>query len=204
MSVDAYLAFEEQSAIKHEFIAGEVYAMAGVTFRHGRIALNIARHLHTAAHARACAIVLSEVKLRAGPDRIYYPDLILACGRATDVELIVDEPSLIAEVTSPSTRATDRREKLDAYLNIPSLRSYLIVEQRRRHVLCYTRGANGEWSREEVQGDGDIALPFLDARITVDQIYEDVNLPPLTVKEDAEWNETWDDGEWDDEDPNQG
>lgn len=68
--------------------------------------------------------------------RVYYPDVIVACGKAAEVELIVDEPSLIVEDTSPSTRATDRREKLDAYMRIASLRVYLIVEQRRKHVIA--------------------------------------------------------------------
>ena len=192
MSLDEYLTIEEQSPVKHEFVAGEVYAMSGVTFRHGRIAFNLARHLHSAARARACAIVLSEVKLRAAADRVYYPDVMLACGKAADVELVVSEPSLIAEVTSPTTRATDRREKLDAYLAIASLRTYLVIDQRRRHVLCYTRDAQGEWLREELQGDGEIAIPFLDARLTLDEIYEDVTLPPLSVKE----GEAWDEAEW--------
>jgi Uma2 family endonuclease len=125
---------------------------------------------------------------------MYYPDAILACGKAAAVDLIIEEPSLIVEVTSPSTRATDRREKLDAYLRIPSLREYLIVEQRRRHVLAYIRDAKGEWVREETQGDGDVAVAFLDTRLTLDQIYEDVTLPPLTVREGEEWDEA----EWGD------
>jgi Uma2 family endonuclease len=188
MSLRDYLAFEEQSIIKHEYVAGEVYAMSGVTIRHGRIALNIAAHLRAAARVRRCAIVLSEVKLRVAADRFYYPDLIIACGYAADVELIIEEPSLIAEVTSPSTRATDRREKLDAYLKIPSLRVYLVVDQRRRHVLAYVRDPNGEWQCDELQGTGEIVIPFLDARLTLDQVYEDVTLPPLSVKEGEEWD----------------
>lgn len=196
MSFRDYLAFEEKSTVKHEYVGGEVYAMSGVTIRHGRIAFNVAAHLRTAARPRRCAIVLSEVKLRAAPDRFYYPDLILACGHAGDVDLIIEEPSLIVEVTSPGTRATDRREKLDAYLKIPSLRTYLVVDQRRRHVLAYVREASGEWQCEEFQGSGEITIPFLDTRLTLEQIYEDVTLPPLTVKE----GEDWDAAEWADYD----
>jgi Uma2 family endonuclease len=192
MSLDEYLKFEYASPVKHEFVAGEVYAMSGVTTRHNVITLNIFRRLHSAARARGCTVFVTEVKLRAAADRIYYPDAMIACGRAADDQLIVDDPSLIVETTSPSTRATDRREKLDAYLQIPSLRTYMIVEQRRRHVLCYTRDASGEWSRDETLGVGELAIPFLDARLTLDEIYEDVTLPPLTVGE----NEEWDAAEW--------
>jgi hypothetical protein len=65
------------------------------------------------------------------------------------------------------------------------------VEQRRRHVLAYRRGAEGPWSKEEFQGDGEITLPGLETSVTMDQVYEDVQLPPLTVRED-EWA-LWDD-----------
>ena len=64
---------------------------------------------------------------------------------------------------SPSTRAIDRREKLDAYLKLSSLRQYLIADQRRRHVLSYSRpDENAEWLRDEIEGEGDIGIPFLE------------------------------------------
>ena len=107
MSLDEYLAFEEQSPIRHEYVAGEVHAMTGATTRHNLITLNIAAHLRTAARARGCKVFATDVKLRVA-DRVYYPDVIVACGRGADVGLIVEEPTLVVEVTSPSTRATDR------------------------------------------------------------------------------------------------
>jgi Uma2 family endonuclease len=193
MSLDQYLAMEETSSTRHEYVAGEAYAMSGVTTRHNIITLNVTRYLHRATRARGCKVFATDVRLRAAVDRIYYPDVIVACGSAAEVERIIVEPSLVVEVTSASTGATDRREKLDAYLRIPSLRVYLIVEQRRRHVLAYTREANGEWRREEIHGEGAIALPFLDAHLTIDEIYEDVTLPPLSVREGDEWDP---DEEW--------
>lgn len=200
MSVDEYLAFEEKSSVKHEYVGGLVHAMSGVTTRHNLISLNITRHLHHAARARGCKVFATEVKLRAAVDRIYYPDVMVACGRATEVELIVEEPSLIVEVTSPSTRATDRREKLDAYLRIRSLRNYLIVDQRRRYVLAYTRDAEGQWQQDVLAGTGEIAIPFLDAGLTMDDIYEDITLPPLAVREGEPWEEyEWQDYEEEDE-----
>ncbi|OGU34870.1 MAG: hypothetical protein A3K13_07650 [Gemmatimonadetes bacterium RIFCSPLOWO2_12_FULL_68_9] len=131
----------------------------------------------------------TDVKLRAAADRIYYPDVILACGKAAQVELIVEEPSLIVEVTSPSTRATDRREKLDAYRRIPSLRLYLIVDQRRRHVFVYRRNVVAEWLRDEMHGEGEIPIPTLETELKMDHIYDDVPLPPLAVGEGEEWED---------------
>jgi Uma2 family endonuclease len=188
MSLDEYLAFEEKSPVKHEYVSGEVYAMTGVTTRHNLITLNIATHLRDAARSHGCRVFATDVKLRAA-DRVYYPDVILACGKAAEVELIIEEPSLVVEVTSPSTRATDRREKLDSYRRIPSLRMYLIVEQRRRHVLVYARDANGDWLRDEVAGANDIPIPPLDTRIALDEIYEGIELPPLAVGEGEYWED---------------
>ena len=188
MSLEAYLEFEERSPIKHEYVGGEVYAMSGVTTRHNLINLNIASGLRKAARAHGCRVFATDVKLRAAVDRIYYPDVIVACGKAAQVELIIEEPSLVVEVTSPSTRATDRREKLDAYRRIPSLWMYLIVDQRRRHVFVYRRH-KVDWLREEVAGDGAIPIPMLETELTLDHIYDDVPLPPLAVGEGEEWED---------------
>src|SRR5262249_5199139 len=143
MSLDEYLAWENEHPLKHEYVAGEVFAMAGASSRHNLITLNIARSLHAAARQRGCRIFASDIKLRAAADRIYCPDIIMACGAAASIEFIVEKPSLVVEVLSRSTRATDRREKLDVYMKLPSLRSYLIVEQRQRHALVYTRDTQG-------------------------------------------------------------
>jgi Uma2 family endonuclease len=189
MTLDEYLVWEEKSSIKHEYVGGEVYAMSGVTVRHNLITLNIARALHGVARKRGCRMLATDVKLRAAADRIYYPDNMLVCGKAASVDLVVDAPSMIVEVTSPSTRGTDRREKLDAYMRLPSLQGYLIVDQRRRHVLAYTRGRGAEWTREEAAGTGEVRLAFLGATLSLDDIYEDVPLPPLAVGEgdDDSW-----------------
>lgn len=191
MSLDEYLAWEEETPIRYEYVAGEVHAMTGTTTRHNLITLNIVRALHGATRARRCRVFAAMVKLRAAVDRMYYPDLIVACGKAAEVEFIVEQPSLVVEVTSPSSRATDRREKLEAYLQLASLRTYLIVAQRLRHVIAYTRSASGEWIRDEFRGEGEIAIPFLETQLTLDEIYDDVPLPPPRVKEGEEFNEDW-------------
>lgn len=194
MSLEEYLAFEERSPFKHEYVAGEVCAMSGVTTRHNLITLNIARHLHAATRARRCTLFATDVKLRVA-DRVYYPDVMVACGKAANVDLIVEAPTLVVEVTSPGTRATDRREKPDTCRRIPSLRVSLIVDQRRRHVLAYTRGSKGEWMKEEFNGQGEIPLPALNTRITMDEIYEGVELPPPAVgEEESDWGDYGEDG----------
>jgi len=191
MTLDEYLAFEEQSPIRHEFVAGEVYAMSGPTTRHNTISLNIHRHLHSPARRRGCRVFVEAIKLHI-LDRVYYPDVMIACGSAAEVELIVEEPSLVVEVTSPSTRATDRREKLEAYMRVASLRLYLIVDQRRKHVIVYSKDQAGEWLRDEIDGEGAIEIPFLETPLALSEIYDDVTLLPLRVRE----GEDWDADEW--------
>ncbi len=186
MTLDEYLAFEERSPLKHEYVAGEACLMAGVTTRHNLITLNLARHLHAVARPRRCQVFATDVKLKVG-NNVYYPDVMIACGRAAQVDLIVEEPLLVVEVTSPSTRGTDRREKLDAYRKLPSLGAYLIVDQRRRHVMAYLRPPEEEWIRLEMTGSEVITLPGLDVPLPLDAIYEGIDLPPLTVGE--EWAE---------------
>lgn len=186
MTVDEYLAFEESSPERHEYIAGVVYLMSGASGRHNLISSNILRAVHAPARRRGCRVYMEGVKLRAAQDRIYYPDVMVVCRELAGDEIVLENPSLIVEVTSPGTRATDRREKLAAYRAMPSLETYVIVEQRRRLVTVHWRVQGGEWQGLELAGDGDIPLPFLGTTLTLDQIYEDVPLPPLRVGEEAD------------------
>jgi len=188
MSLENYLAFEEKSPIKHEFVAGEVHAMTGATTRHNLIEQNLVAKFRPLARAKGCRVFVEAVKLKAAVDRIYYPDVIVACGPAAEVELIVEAALIVVEVTSPGTRATDRREKLDAYQRMPALQAYLIVEQRWRKVIAYQRDAAGEWLKSDFEGQGEIELAPLGTQLTLDEIYDDVPMPPLAVK-DAEWEE---------------
>jgi Uma2 family endonuclease len=188
MTLEEYLAWEEQNVIKHEYVAGEVYAMSGVTKRHNLITLNLVRSLHALVRPRGCQVFATDIKLRASSDRIYHPDVVVACGAAANFDLIIEAPTLVVEVTSPSTRATDRREKLEAYMRMPSLRVYLIVEQRRRQVLVYRRDPDATWTREEITS-GDVELALIGGAISVDEIYDDVPLPPMGVGENEDMEE---------------
>jgi len=195
-TAEDYLRWEEGNSAKHEYVGGHVYAMAGVTKRHNVITLNLAFALRARARQRGCEVFATDVKLQAAPDRYYYPDIMVACGRATDFEQILTQPSLVVEVTSKATRRSDNQEKLDAYTRLPSLRAYLIVDQRRRHVLLVSRSASGDWTRSEITA-GDFELDFLGCTVSMDAIYDGVELPPMSVGEEDEY-ESWD--EEDDED----
>src|SRR5215212_710770 len=97
VSLAEYLAFEQESSIRHEYVAGEVYAMSGATTRHNTISLNVHRHLHTPARRCGCRVFVEAIKLHV-LDRVYYPDVMIACGNAAEAELMIEAPSLVAEV----------------------------------------------------------------------------------------------------------
>ena len=186
MSVDEYLAFEEASLERHEYVAGITYVMSGASGRHNLISSNILTTLRGPARRRGCRVYIEGVKLRAASDRIYYPDVMVVCREPAGDEIVLENPCLVVEVTSPSTRTTDRREKLAAYRAIAALEAYVIVEQRRRMVTVYSRGPGGDWQGVEYLGSGDIPLPFIGTTLTLDEIYEDVPLPPLQVGEETD------------------
>jgi Uma2 family endonuclease len=185
-SIDRFLAWESRQPRRHEYAAGVVHAMTGGTVRHSLLTLNLVRLLHGPSRARRCVVVASDVPLLAAVDRVYYPDVMLACGGTSQDERLIERPVLVAEVTSPSTRATDQREKVEAYCRLDSLRLYLIIDQRRRHVVAYARDSVEQpWQRTEYAGlDEQIAVPTFDCTFTVGSLYEGVELPPLMVREE--------------------
>jgi len=180
MTVEEYLRFDETSPLKHEYVRGEVYAMSGVTLRHDRIARNVLIALSAAAGDGPCEAFSSDVRLRAADDIFYYADVTVVCGQVAELDVMIADPCVIVEVTSPSTARIDRGEKLNAYRAIQSVRAYLIVDHRRRRGERYWRDSEAApWQREEVVGTGDVVIPCLDAELTLDQIYRRVELPAV-------------------------
>lgn len=176
MNLDEYFDFEERSPTKHEYVDGEVFAMSGVTRRHNQIAGNIFARIWGALRGgHACRAHISDVKLRVGRV-VYYPDVMVACGPEPADDRLEDAPCLVVEVLSPSTEIVDRREKLMVYKGVASLGAYLIVSQSERRVDRYGR-ERGEWRHDVLTDQGSIALPCPELTLTLEEIYEDVELP---------------------------
>lgn len=171
VTVDEYLALEETATVKHEYVGGHVYAMVETTKRHNRIMGNVLFRFGDAAEDGPCEVYFSSIKLRVAGDVIYYPDVMVTC-EPDDDPLIEENPCLVAEVISPNTEATDRREKLLAYRQIESLRAYLIVSQDRRWIERHFRAEDGAWRQEDYVGEGPIPVPCPpDALLTLDDVY---------------------------------
>ena len=173
LSVEEYLKLEECSTVKHEYVGGMIFALAGASDRHNRIALNIASRLLAAGRGGPCRVYVSDMRLQVD-DVFYYPDVMVACEPpASKNPTSRHDPCLLVEVLSPSTEATDRREKLMVYRQIPSVEAYLVVDQDRRRVERHFRDENGIWHRADLVEDGRIPVPCPpDAELTLAEVYE--------------------------------
>jgi Uma2 family endonuclease len=179
VSPEEYLAGEADSESKHEYLNGVVYAMAGARQRHNEIAMNIAATLHARLRGRPCRPYGSDmlVRVERGNDlRFYYPDVSIICRPAGPDARVQTEPSVIFEVLSESTARTDTGEKRMAYLTIPTLEAYVLVDSAERVVTVWRR-TGADWAPEVfAQPEVTIAFTSADCALTVGEIYEGTGL----------------------------
>jgi Uma2 family endonuclease len=142
LSVEEYLKFEEASPAKHEYVAGEIFAMSGPSLRHNVISQNVARAFSDHLRGGPCQSFIADIKVRLKIDTkefFYYPDVVVACGQLNMEERYLLNPKLIVEVLSPATESIDRREKALNYQRIASLEEYVLVAQRMQELTFYRR-----------------------------------------------------------------
>lgn len=177
--IQEYLDGEQRSDIRHEYLAGRVYAMAGAGEKHNRIAGNLFFHLRAAARGKECGVFISDMKVRVERnDTFYYSDVMVTCDPQDTESLYKQSPCLIVEVLSPTTETIDRREKLIAYRTLPSLRYYLLVSQDKRQIEYFMRAADNLWHTAIIENTGtlEILCDGFKANFSLDDIYEDVSL----------------------------
>ena len=177
VTIAEYLRAEARRTIRHEYIRGEVYAMSGGTARHSRIAANIIRYLGIAARGTRCGVFTSDFKVQPSDEAVYYPDVSVVCAPLDESAVVTEGPCLVVEVTSRGTVRIDRGEKLEQYRKSATLQTYLIVDQYRKSVTRHWRDHGGEWKTEDFVGEGSIPLPCPRVDLTLDQVYEDIELP---------------------------
>jgi Uma2 family endonuclease len=170
-----YLELEEASNVKHEFLAGEIYALAGGSPDHAALAANLIAALLACVGSRPCRVFSSDLRVRVlATGLATYPDVTVVCGpleRDPESRLTVVNPLLVAEVLSDSTADYDRGEKLAHYKRIPSLQECLLVSHREPRVEIWRRGSRGGWEHEEAARGGRLRLASLDGEIGVDEVY---------------------------------
>lgn len=177
----SYLDWEEQQPEKHEYWAGEVFAMAGASDAHVTIALNVAMALRSHLRGSPCSVYISDMKLQLQQDKaFFYPDVFVTCAEADRaLALYKSEPSLVVEVLSPSTSAYDRGAKFAAYRTLASLREVLFIDSERLSADLFRRDEAGRW----VLYPYDAAQPLVelasvDLQLPLQAVYEDVALNP--------------------------
>ena len=179
LSVADYLAFEEHSEIKHEYINGEIYAMAGASTRHNQIAGNLFARLLAHLRGSPCQVFFADVKLHLkelGVEIFYYPDLMVCCDPNDRDPYYRTRPCLIVEVLSGGTARVDQREKLFAYARLDSLQAYLLLEQDRiRATLHWRDGDDWRWM-EFSDPQAELALPCAGLTVQLMELYEGTDL----------------------------
>jgi Uma2 family endonuclease len=174
-TVEEYLAFEEGSADRHEYVAGQIYAMSEPLQPHKLISGNLFASLHAHLRGTPCRPYMhsTRVRIRArGDDYFYYPDILVACGQERDEKgRFIDEHRLVIEVMSRSTERIDRREKAYTYRELPSIQEIVLVSQRAALVTAYRRAA--DWA-PVILGSLEQALELssIDLALPLQRIYE--------------------------------
>lgn len=176
ISPEDYLAAEEISTIKHEYIDGQTYAMAGASDAHVTISLNFASALRNHVRGTGCRIYMSDMKAQIDTANIYYyPDVIVTCdARDREFTNYKKYPCLIVEVLSPKTEAFDRGDKFADYQQLETLQEYVLISQKRQRLECFRRNTEGFWVLQTYNQGSEINLTSIDFRTSLDNLYEDV------------------------------
>lgn len=177
MTVEEWRTLLHTSEIKYEYIDGWVYAMAGGSLDHARIALNAIRAVEDALGNRPCWVYNSDAAIRLSPRRYTFPDMSVTCdprdqGQATEIQT----PRVIIEVLSDSTEAYDRGDKFRYYQACPTIEEYVLIATRRQAVDVYRRAAHG-WSYEAYGPDDMVHLGALDVHLPCAVLYRRTEVP---------------------------
>ncbi len=183
ISVEEYLAGELESDVRHEYLNGAVYAMAGASEEHIHIAMNIAFALHQHLRGKSCRVLMTDMKARlsfAEEEIFYYPDLMVYCDARDKESYFKRYPKVIVEILSPSTDSIDRREKFFNYRKIDTLQEYVLVAQDKLEVTVYRRA--NQWGPEVVtKAIQSLRIPSLKFQMRLSAVYDEVSFKPATT-----------------------
>lgn len=182
-SVENYLDFERIQTERHEFLDGNVYAMAGESPNHSTICFNLNTIIGFQLRGNKCRGFSPNMKIATNEKGLYsYPDLAVVCGQLTfydNKKDVITNPTLIVEVLSPSTENYDRGEKFLRYTNqIETLQNYLLISQDKPLIEIYSRQINGGWEKTEIEGlENTFKIDSIECEISLAELYEQVEFP---------------------------
>lgn len=176
LSHEEYFDLEQREDQRYEYLAGEVYAMAGGTESHALIGMNIGAALVNALRGKPCRVYGADMKLHVREhDYFCYPDVQVLCENGLRRNGYVENPVVIVEVLSPSTESWDRGGKFEHYRSIGTLEYYLLIDQNRRHVELFERESGNAWRLTEYgEAEAAVPLPKLGAALALEDIYSQV------------------------------
>ena len=185
LTVEEYLGFEERSKVRHEYIDGEVFAMAGGKRNHSLIASNVGTELAVQLRNRNCEVHFGDLRVEASETIYLYPDVTVVCGELKLVPGIFDtlrNPAVVCEVLSKSTEARDRGDKARAYRHLESLTDYVLISQNQMLIEHYIRQTDDTWKFVEYTEPNDkIIFESLNCELNLAEIYRRVDFPPIKL-----------------------
>ena len=176
-----YVALETTSSTKHEFLDGEIYAIAGGSEEHSALAAELLRLLGNAVGDEPCRVHTSDLRIYVEQVGLAtFPDGSVICGSLEQHEpsptATALNPTILLEVTSDSSEEYDTGDKLEYYRTIPSLREYIVVSHRERRVTVHARRLDGEWVTCVAIRNGRVAVPSLAMDLHVDELYRNSSI----------------------------
>ncbi|MFT3775337.1 MAG: Uma2 family endonuclease [Minicystis sp.] len=172
-----YLAIDEGSEVRHEYVNGEVFAMSGGTLEHSQIAANLISTLSAQLRGRPCVVYTSDARVRVRATGLAtYPDVTVVCGaieRDPENKHTITNPVVLVEVLSDSTEGYDREEKFSHYRRIPSLREYLLVSQHEQRIEHLSRNDDGSWTLRDVTPPEIVRIPSIGCELSLAEVYRD-------------------------------
>lgn len=176
-----YLSHEAASNTKHEYLDGQIFAMAGGTPEHSALIASVTTHLSNQVRGGNCRVHMSDLRIRVEQTGLAtYPDVAVVCGtwkRDPEDPNTILNPTVLVEVLSPSTEAYDRGEKLEHYRSIPGLRACLLVAHDRREIELWLREPDQPWTRTLVGPGETFEIGCVGAKLAVDVVYDDAREP---------------------------
>jgi Uma2 family endonuclease len=173
ISVAEYFEREKQSEVRHEFVEGIMYAMAGTTRQHNLVAGNVFGHFLNLKAGKPCRVYHADMRLRIGND-YYYPDGMVVCAPVPDDDLHETDPCILVEVLSDGTQGTDLREKAIIYRQLKSLNTYLVIDPKSRSIRHHFRDGEGDWQIDHLTDEGAVKLPCLEGTVSLEEIYQGI------------------------------
>jgi len=171
ISEQEYLASELVSNEKHEFINGDIFAMAGASTNHNRIVANMVSEFRTILKGTPCEPFASDMKAKVGVN-YFYPDVTVVCDHQANNDGITDAPKIIVEVLSQSTRRLDHTLKRNAYQSLESLQEYVVIEQDVVDIEVCRR--SNQWRPEHFYLGDEVFFESIDVKVPVVEIYDRV------------------------------